>query len=101
MLRKYVCCVRASACVISARLQAQALTPYASARASSVEAFENKCPEWHIVILIKVLTLDYCKAILNQGERTYSTDEVRIMREFLYQVAGIEMENNESKTERR
>jgi hypothetical protein len=48
-----------------------------------------------------VLTLDYCKTILNQGERTYNTDEVRIIREFLYQVAGIEMENNESKTERR
>ena len=66
-----------------------------------IDEAENKCPKWHIVVLIKVLTLDYCKAILNQGERTYSTDEVRIMREFLYQVAGIEMENNEDKTERR
>jgi hypothetical protein len=44
-----------------------------------------------------VLTLDYCKAILNQGERKFNTEEVRMIREFLYQVAGIEMENNETK----
>jgi len=48
-----------------------------------------------------VLTLDYCKTILNQGERKFNTEEVRMIREFLYQVAGIEMENNENKTERR
>lgn len=94
MQKKSVCCERASACAISARLQARALTLYASVRASSVEALENKCPKWHIVILIKVLTLDYCKTILNQGERKFNDEEIKEIRTYLYFIGQFEMETN-------
>ncbi len=44
-----------------------------------------------------MLTIDYCKNILNKGERKYSEEEIRKIREFLYLIA--EIENNDLKTE--
>jgi hypothetical protein len=40
-----------------------------------------------------VLTIDNCKNILNKGERKYSEEEIRKIREFLYLIA--EIENND------
>lgn len=39
-----------------------------------------------------MLTLDECKRILNTGERTYSNEEVKQIRENLYLLASIQME---------
>lgn len=39
-----------------------------------------------------MLTLDVCKRVLNTGERTYSNEEVKQIRENLYLLASIQME---------
>jgi hypothetical protein len=44
-----------------------------------------------------VITIERCKKILNRGERKYSEEEIRDIREFLYLLA--EIENNDLKTE--
>ena len=44
-----------------------------------------------------MLTLEQCKRILNKGERKYSEEEIRSIREFLYIIA--EIENNDFNTE--
>ena len=45
-----------------------------------------------------MLPLKYCKKILNKGNRKYSEEEIRIIREFLYFIA--EIENNDLKAEK-
>lgn len=45
-----------------------------------------------------MLSLEYCKKILNKGNRKYSEEEVRMIREFLYLIA--EIENNDLKAEK-
>jgi hypothetical protein len=42
-----------------------------------------------------VLPLEYCKKILNKGERKCSEEEVKQIREFLYFIGQIEINNNE------
>lgn len=39
-----------------------------------------------------MITLDKCNKILNGGERRYSEEEIKMIRDFLYLVA--EIENN-------
>ena len=39
-----------------------------------------------------MLTLDVCKQILNIGERTYTNEEVKQIREYLYLLASIQIE---------
>jgi hypothetical protein len=45
-----------------------------------------------------VLPLDYCKKILNKGNRKYSEEEVKMIREYLYLIA--EIENNDLNNEK-
>lgn len=40
-----------------------------------------------------MIALDKCKKILNKGERKYSEEEIKKIRDFLYLVA--EIENND------
>ena len=42
-----------------------------------------------------MLPLEYCKKILNKGERKYSEEEIKQIREFLYFIGQIEINNNE------
>jgi hypothetical protein len=40
-----------------------------------------------------VLPLEYCKKILNQGTRKYDDEEIREIREYLYFIGQIEINN--------
>jgi hypothetical protein len=40
-----------------------------------------------------MLSLEKCKNILNNGKRKYSDDEVKQLREFIYWLAELEIEN--------
>ena len=42
-----------------------------------------------------VLTLDYCKTILNQGQRKFDDGEIKEIREYLYFIGQFELETNE------
>ena len=39
-----------------------------------------------------MLTLDVCKHILNTGEKTYTNEEVKQIREYLYLLASLQVE---------
>ena len=39
-----------------------------------------------------MLSLDVCKQFLNAGERTYSNEEVKQIREYLYLLASLQVE---------
>ena len=43
-----------------------------------------------------MLPLEYCKKILNKGERKYSEEEIRQIRDYLYFLGQLETYNNES-----
>jgi len=43
-----------------------------------------------------VLTLDYCKKILNKGKRKYSEEEIKNIREYLYFIGELQLNNNEN-----
>jgi hypothetical protein len=40
-----------------------------------------------------VLTIDYCKKVLNKGERKYSEEEIKQIREYLYFLGGLQLNN--------
>jgi len=40
-----------------------------------------------------MLSLERCKEILNNGKRKYSDEEVKQLREFLYLIAELQLEN--------
>ena len=42
-----------------------------------------------------MISIEKCKKTLNQGERKYTDEEIKMIRDFLYQLA--EFENNEFK----
>ena len=44
-----------------------------------------------------MITLDRCKEILNKGTRKYNTEEIRIIRDYLYFIGQIELENYQIK----
>lgn len=39
-----------------------------------------------------MLTIDVCKQTLNKGERTYTNEEVKQIREYLYLLASLQVE---------
>lgn len=43
-------------------------------------------------IILLMLSLDVCKQFLNAGERTYSNEEVKQIREYLYLLASLQVE---------
>ena len=42
-----------------------------------------------------MITLDRCKEILNNGTRKYNSEEIREIRDYLYLIGQIELENNQ------
>lgn len=44
-----------------------------------------------------MLTIDVCKQSLNNGERAYTNEEVKIIREYLYLFASLQMEADKIK----
>ena len=44
-----------------------------------------------------MLSLDICKKILNKENKKYNDEEVKLIREFLYQLAELELENDDKK----
>lgn len=46
-----------------------------------------------------MLTIEKCKKTLNQGERKYKDEEIRLIRDYLYQLANLEI--NELKTKKK
>ena len=44
-----------------------------------------------------MLPTDFCKKILNKGTRKFNDEEVKLIREYLYLIGQIELENNELK----
>ncbi len=42
-----------------------------------------------------MLTTDYCKKILNRAERKYSEEEIKQIREYLYFLGGLQLNNEE------
>ena len=46
-----------------------------------------------------MIALENCKKILNKGERKYKDEEIKIIREYLYFIGGLQLEinNNEFK----
>lgn len=48
-----------------------------------------------------MLTILECKKILNKGERKYTDEEIKMIREFLYTVAEIENENKRNNTDKK
>jgi len=43
-----------------------------------------------------VLTLDYCKKILNKGEKKYSEEEIKNIKEYLYFLGELQLNNNDN-----
>jgi len=39
-----------------------------------------------------MISIEQCKKILNKGKRKYTDEEVKDIREFLYQIANIELD---------
>ena len=42
-----------------------------------------------------MITLDRCKEILNNGTKRYNSEEIRDIRDYLYFIGQIELENNQ------
>jgi len=43
-----------------------------------------------------VISIENCKKILNQGERKYNEEEIKIVRDYLYFIGQLELDNNEN-----
>jgi hypothetical protein len=46
-----------------------------------------------------MLSIEKCKEILTVGEKKYTEEEIKIIREFLYQIANYEKEIKNDKEE--
>ena len=44
-----------------------------------------------------MITIEQCNKILNKGERKYNNEEIKMMREYLYILGGLQLviENND------
>lgn len=40
-----------------------------------------------------MITLEKCKEILNKGKRKYDNEEIKLIREYLYLLAELQIEN--------
>ena len=40
-----------------------------------------------------MLSLEICKKILNQNKKKYKDEEIKLIREFLYQIAELQLES--------
>ena len=60
---------------------------------------KNKCRARHNIKKKQMIALENCKKILNKGERKYKDEEIKIIREYLYFIGGLQLEinNNEFK----
>lgn len=38
-----------------------------------------------------MITIEQCNKILNNGERKYNNEEIRMIRDYLYQLANLEI----------
>lgn len=47
----------------------------------------------HILCITAMLTLETCKKVLNNGEKKYSNDDVKQIREYLYLLAHLQIES--------
>ncbi len=45
-----------------------------------------------------MITLEKCVKILNNGQRKYSNDEVKLIRDYLYNMARLQIETDNIKT---
>ena len=45
-----------------------------------------------------MITLEKCVKILNNGQRKYSNDEVKLIRDYLYTMARLQIETDNIKT---
>ena len=43
-----------------------------------------------------MITLENCEKILNKGTRKYNKEDIRLIREYLYFIGQIQIENNEN-----
>lgn len=41
-----------------------------------------------------MLSLEVCKKILNEGKRKYTDDEIKLIREYIFFLAELQIENN-------
>jgi len=55
---------------------------------------KNKCRARHSIKNEKMITLEQCKKILNTGERKYKDEEIKMIREYLYFIGGLQLEVN-------
>lgn len=42
-----------------------------------------------------MISIEHCKKILNKGKRKYTNEEVKQIREFLFLLAELQLENEE------
>ena len=58
----------------------------------------NKCESTSYTIIFLMITLEKCVKILNNGQRKYSNDEVKLIRDYLYNMARLQIETDNIKT---
>lgn len=51
----------------------------------------NKCESTPLPIFL-MITLEQCVKILNNGKRKYTNDEVKLIRDYLYNMARLQIE---------
>jgi len=44
-----------------------------------------------------MLSIEACKEILNKGKKKYKDEEVKLIREYLYLIGELEIENDNNK----
>ncbi len=52
---------------------------------------ENKCRARHNIKKHIMVNIERCKKVLNNGERKYKDEEIKMIRDFLYQLAKLEI----------
>ena len=50
----------------------------------------------HILCIMAMLTLETCAKLLNNEKKKYSNEEVKQIREYLYLLAQLQIENENS-----
>ena len=47
---------------------------------------------WVVNVVFLMLTLNMCKEVLNKGDKKFSDNEIELIRNFLYEIASIQIE---------